>query len=132
MVVSKTLKEHICKTVHEKVVKKCQEKGKKEREIMDKISPMINKICEEARKKGADILEKNGLDPYDYGFGEIYAATPTCYANRPPVLYRRNSSVGYQYEQEIANEIILKIELEEIPKNQIMDYVNNYEIPDEK
>lgn len=131
MVVSKTLKEYIYKTVHEKVVKKCQEKGKKEREIMDKISPMINEICEEARKKGANILEENGLDPYDYGFGEVYATTPG-YANRPPVFYRRNSSVGYRYEQEIADEIILRIELGGIPKNEIMDYVNNYEIPDEK
>ena len=107
----------ITKTINRRL----EEIQKEDDKILQKIRPKIDKINEDARMKCRELLEKEGLDPDKYGFSETSYCYPVLPLSRGRYTYCRNRN-------DIISDILLKIELDEIPKKEVKSYVDNYEI----
>ena len=123
MNVSKNLREYIEETIHRKMEEYQTEKNRIKREKYDALLPELTRIECECLDKCRKVFTDAGLDPDEYGYGE----TATLFLH-PQQLYF--NGVRYSKVAEIVRDITLKIELDEIPKNEVRNYINNYEIKD--
>lgn len=124
MVISKNLRSYVEQTINTKMREANQEMWKKKREKFDTIRDELDAIQAKAMEKCIKIIEEKGLIPEDFGYhpyGE--GGFPT-----PLLRNRYYDRVNYRDEQAVVQEILLKIELEEIPKKEVMDFVNNYDV----
>ena len=121
MVITKTIKEYVERTIGDKINKKVDEIRRIDEKKLHKIQPQVDKINEDARLKICKLLEKEGLNPHEYGYGE------TNYYPHSPIL-RSQCYYSPKNRFDIINSILLKIELDEIPRKEVKNFVDNYEI----
>ncbi len=122
MVITKTIREYVERVANDKINRKLDEIRQKDETILRKIQPQIDKINEDARLKCRKVLEKEGLNPDDYGYGDT-----NCYS---PILLPRNRGryIHFRNRNDIIGDILLKIELDEIPKKEVKAFVDDYDI----
>lgn len=123
MVISKNLKEYVERTIHNKFSNANAEIWEKKQKIFNTIRDELNSIQAKAVDKCIKIIEEKGLTPEDFGYhsygdGGFPIALP----------YRRGLHVNHLDVQNCVQEILLKIELDEIPKNEVKDYIDNYDV----
>ena len=123
MVISKNLKEFVDTTIHKKLEEANKEIWEKKHKVFDTIRDELNAIQAKAMDKCVKILEEKGLAPEDFGY---FLYQGGC--RWPDPLTYRRERIGYSFEHDVIQEILLKIELDEVPKNQVIDFVNNYDV----
>lgn len=123
MVISKNLKEFVDTTIHKKLEEENKEIWEKKCIVFGTIRDELDAIQAKAMDKCVKILEEKGLIPEDFGY---FPYRGNC--GWPKPLPYRRERIGYSVERNIIQEILLKLELDEIPKNQVIDFVNNYDI----
>jgi len=121
MVISKNLKEFVDTTIHKKVEEVNNEIWEKKKKTFDTIRDELNTIQKKAMDKCIKILEEKGLAPEDFGY---FPYNEGCrWQETFPTIRAR-----YSFEHDIIQEILLKLEFDEVPKNQVIDFVNNYDV----
>ena len=122
MNISKTLREYIEETIKEKVRNKTSKLWEQRNKEFDKIRPKLDKLYEDYLYQSRKLIEEAGLNPNDYGYSEgSYATRLPQYAM--PYIGPRHGDV-YKNTQDI----LLRIELDEIPKKEIKNFVDNYDV----
>ncbi|MDT3388645.1 MAG: hypothetical protein LIR46_12935 [Bacteroidota bacterium] len=121
MVISKNLKEFVSTTIHKKVEEVDKEIWEKKKKVFDTIRDELNAIQEKAMDKCIKIFEEKGLAPEDFGYFPYHEGCR--WPEKFPSIRAR-----YSFEHDIIQEILIKFELDEVPKNQVIDFVNNYDV----
>lgn len=119
MNVSRTLREYIETTVTDKVTKKQAKIHQEKDERFKKIIPQIDKLISECLQKTYEIIEGAGLDPEEYNYAESRIYRPRIFPYPGP----KRSDI-----RKNVNDIVLKIELEMVPKDKIMEYIDTYDV----
>lgn len=124
MVVSKTLREYIQETVERKLREKNQAERELEKAKFEKVRPELDKLTVEHVEKARKILTDAGMDPDQYGYSE---ANSYALNSLRPLRY---VGISNKCVNDYVKDIILRIELDEIPKNCVRAYIRDYKIDD--
>ena len=124
MVISKNLKEYAERIIQDKIRKIADDDWERKTAIFNSVKDELDAIEAKALDKCIKILEEKGLEPEDFD----YRLHGECGFPRRGLNYARINRVSYSRINNIVQEVLLKIELDEIPKNEIQSYIENYDV----
>ena len=128
MTISKNLREFVEKTVNDKLTEAELKHRDQANQIYEEIRDNLFDILREATEKCRKILISKGLNPEEFGYYNDRISPPSMgFVGYPP---RSSGRHGYYYKiaDDVIHDILLRIELDTIPKSEIIDYVNSYDV----
>ncbi len=123
MKITSTIKEYAQAKITEKIYTDRNLKEKEEREKVELVSKEIDKINAEARAKLVVICKKAGLDGPAHTYCAVGYPPYSSYSKR-----RHEQPITKDYINVKVKECLLKIEMEDIPKEKVKEYIDNYPI----
>lgn len=124
MVITKTLKEYVNETIRKKLEEKNQEIWKEKYDIYETIRDELEAIEAKATEKCIKIMEEKGLVPKEFGYFPYHGNV----GYPSPLPHYKDHRVPHGIIYDVSQEVLLKLELDEVPKNQVIDFVNNYDV----
>ena len=133
MKITKVIREYAEQVIGEKYNNLVDAELIKRADAFEKLSPQLDKIESEAREKCRKIIASKGLVPEEFGYCEY----STRVARHNPYRFRghtvqrsRNRSGVYLDEnaKSIVRRCLAQIELGAVPKNDVMSFIDNYEV----
>lgn len=133
MKITKVIREYAEQVIGEKYYNLVDTELTKRADAFEKISPQLDKIESEAREKCRKLIVSKGLVPEEFGYHtystRVARPNPYRFGGRM-AQHSRNRSGVYLDEnaKSIVRRCLAQIELGTVPKSDVLDFIDNYEV----
>lgn len=133
MKITKVIREYAEQVIGEKYNNLVNAEFTKMSDAFEKISPQLDKIESEAREKCRKLIVSKGLVPEEFGYYKYTTSVthpnPYRYGKRMVKSSRNRSGVYLDDNaKSIVRRCLAQIELGAVPKNDVLSFIDNYEV----
>ena len=133
MRITKVIREYAEQVIGEKYNNLVEAELTKTFDAFEKLSPQLDKIESEAHEKCRKLIASKGLVPEEFGYYKYSPRVPrhNPYRFNGRMIQRSRNRSGVYLDDNAKNIVrrcLAQIELGAIPKNDVMSFIDNYEV----